>query len=69
MIEKEWWESKTHWFNIMIGIFGVIELNVHLLQNAIGDNYGYLVIAIGVIGVILRNVTTTPIKKKNDKSV
>ena len=57
-------KSKTNWFNIIVAMFGVIELNVHLLQNFFGDKYGFVFIGVAIVGVLLRSVTTTPIKDK-----
>jgi hypothetical protein len=60
---KKWYKSKTHWFNIGIGIIGALELNLHLLQDALGNTYGGIFIVVSIIGVLLRNATTQAVEK------
>lgn len=62
---KKWYQSKTYWFNISIAIIGMLEASMHLLQDSLGSNYGFAFIAISAIGIVLRNVTTTEIEKKD----
>lgn len=57
-----WYKSETVWFNIAIGIVGVLELNLRLLQSDLGEHYGFVVIAVGAIGVFLRTTVKTPLK-------
>jgi protein-S-isoprenylcysteine O-methyltransferase Ste14 len=46
--------SRTHFFNILIGMIGVLEVNLHLLQSSLGEWYGATYIIIAMIGVYLR---------------
>lgn len=57
-------KSKSHWFNTFVLAFGFINLNLPMLQDKIGDNYGYVFMVMGVIGIILREVTTKPVSEK-----
>ena len=59
----KWYKSETYWFNIALAIIGLVEANMSLLKNNLGDNYGIIVIVVGVIGIILRHTTTKPIEK------
>ena len=59
---KKWYKSKTYWFNIAIAIVGLMQINVELFRNILGDNCGIAVVIIGVVGILLRNTTTDPIK-------
>jgi uncharacterized membrane protein len=61
---KHWYQSKTYWFNISLAIVGILELNLHLIQEHLGDSYGIVVIVVSIVGVMLRNVTTTQIQSK-----
>ncbi len=65
-MKKNWYKSKTHWFNIFVGIIGILELNIGLLQNTLGDSYGVVFVVVAMIGMFLRTVTTTAIVRKND---
>lgn len=58
-------KSKTVLFNVCVAVVGVLEANMHLLKDLIGtEYYGVAFIAIGMIGTVLRIVTTTPIEEK-----
>lgn len=57
--------SKTMWFSLLLVIFGVIEVNLTLLQSLIpAEYYGAVVIAIGIITAVLRWITTTGLDRK-----
>ena len=58
---KEWYNSRTYWFNLLVSIIGILELNFHLLQEEIGAYYGVIFIVISIFGVALRTITTTEI--------
>lgn len=69
---KTWWckikSSRTLIASTLIGMIGIIEVNLHLVKDAIGeDNYGFLVIGIGILMFWLRMITTTPVQEKQDK--
>lgn len=56
---KNWYESKTIIFNVATTLLGIVTLlgqNPYIQQNATLN--GFVVAAVGVIGIILRFVTT-----------
>ncbi len=59
-----WIKSKTLWFNIIVAVLGIIEMNMSLMQPYLGDSYGIIFMVIAVINVVLRTVTTTSLKDK-----
>jgi len=61
---KKWYMSKTYWFNISLAIVGMLQTNIPLVQDQLGGNYGWILMGISAIGIMLRNVTSTKIKLK-----
>lgn len=61
---KKQLKSKTQWFNIAVAAVGIIEINMHLMRDNLGDNYGMVFIAVSVVAMVLRNLTTGPIDAK-----
>lgn len=59
-----WIKSKTLWFNIVVAVLGIIEMNFSVLQPYLGEHYGIMFMFIAVVNVILRTVTTTSLKDK-----
>lgn len=57
-------KSWTVWFQYLVASLGVLEVNMHLLQDALGTNYGYVFIAVSAVSVMLRMKTDTAIKDK-----
>lgn len=57
-------KSKTHMLNTTVLVLGFLQLNLDKVQDALGDWYGWIFIAIGVAGLILREITTKPISEK-----
>lgn len=57
-------KSKTIIFNILLGVLGVLELNMGMFQTLLGDYYGVTFMVIAIIGVILRTITTQPLNEK-----
>lgn len=57
-------KSWTVLFSYLVAGIGVLELNMHMLQESLGSNYGYAFVVVSVISVLLRMKTTTPIKDK-----
>jgi hypothetical protein len=51
-------------FNILIGLLGIVELNMGLFQAVLGDYYGIIFMLVAMINVVLRIVTTTPMSDK-----
>lgn len=60
---KKWYQSKTYWFNLVLAIFGILEANMGLVRENLGDNYGVFFIFIAVVGVTLRGITTQRVEK------
>jgi hypothetical protein len=60
---KLWWESKTLWVNIIVGILATLEASTGLLQPYLPEHW-YVVVAISLpaVNVLLRVVTTQAIK-------
>ena len=58
-----WYKSETVLTSIAISSFGVIEQSLPLLRESLGNYYGYVFMAIGIIGVVLRKSSTMPIGK------
>ncbi|MEW5832130.1 MAG: hypothetical protein AB1763_04770 [Campylobacterota bacterium] len=64
-IFSNWWKSKTQVFNAMLVAVGLIEANTGEFRSLVGDdNYGFFIVAIGVMGWYLRTVTTKSMKDK-----
>ena len=64
-VYKPWWESKTIWFQILTAVVAGLSLAVDL-QATLGfpDNYrAYILIAVAVINVFLRGITTQPMTR------
>lgn len=54
-------KSKTINTAALIAVFGVAEVNWHLLQGLLGDWYGVSYIIIGGLVAYLRVITTEPV--------
>ena len=63
-IVKQQAKSKTNWVGVAVACMGVLETNVHMLQDTLGQYYGMTYIALGMVMIVLRNVTTTAIGDK-----
>lgn len=61
---KQHLKSKTQLFNLAVAIIGVLEVNMGLLRDNLGDSYGYAFIAVSIVGLVLRSITTEPINAK-----
>lgn len=61
---KQWHKSKTIWFGHFIALVGILEANIGLLRNNLGDYYGYAFILLSAVTYILRQQTTKPISEK-----
>ena len=61
---KPMWKSRTMWFSLSLVIIGSLYENFSYLQNIISPKYyGIIFIVIGIICVILRFVTSQPMKR------
>jgi hypothetical protein len=58
-------KSKTIALSVITVAFGVLEVNQAQLQVILSpEHYGYAVIAIGIVGGVIRMFTTKPIQEK-----
>jgi hypothetical protein len=55
---KKPYKSKTINTALVITVLGIVELNMHMLRDNLGDWYGFSYIAIGCIMAWLRFKTT-----------
>jgi hypothetical protein len=55
-------QSKTIRVAAIIAVLGAMEMNWHLLQDALGEWYGGTYIAIAGLVAYLRIITTGPVK-------
>jgi len=54
--------SKTVLWSTLLGVLGIVELNMSLLQATLGDYYGFTFIGVGIVTYILRTLTSTPLR-------
>jgi hypothetical protein len=62
---KKWYESKTVLFNLAligIGIIDVLEEYILDVRGVMGEYGSEAVIVIGIVGVVLRTITSSGIK-------
>jgi hypothetical protein len=58
-------KSKTMWFSMLLTTLGVIELNMHLFYNMLGEEYyGVTYMIIALVTGWLRVITTTSLEDK-----
>lgn len=61
---KQWWKSKTLWFNAIIGGLAALEASANLIQPYLpGNVYGYGLMLLTVGNAALRIVTTQGLGK------
>lgn len=61
---KKMVKSKTIILQMIIATLGVLEYNLHLFYNTLGDNYGIVYMIIAIAGVWIRLLTTTSVDDK-----
>lgn len=62
---RNWHKSKTQWFNGAIVFSGLVQANVEEFRVVVPPVYfGAFLIVIGMIGWVLRTITTQPIEEK-----
>jgi len=66
---KQWFKSKTIWFNTvgvpaLMSLMVYAEQNIALIRDNLGSSFGVATIVIGLINVWLRSVTTKPLSEK-----
>ncbi len=54
--------SKTVDFGTLILAMGIIEQNLPLVREQLGNYYGFIVMGIGIGVIVLRKMTTKPLK-------
>jgi len=59
-----YFKSKTINVSILIGILGMLEMNLPMVKEQLGDYYGWIFIGISAIGIVLRKLTTKPLSEK-----
>ena len=64
MNTKAWYKSKTIWFNLALGLIGVLEASTGTLKPLLGDHYGLAMMAVAMAGMVLRTVSTATLEKK-----
>lgn len=53
---KNWWQSKTVWFNVLTGIVSTLGM----IQGTVPESLApYIIAAVGIVNVILRVFFTT----------
>jgi hypothetical protein len=63
--EKPWWASKTLLFNMLVGGMLALEMNMPSLQGFVDpEMYAYLLLAVNIVNVLLRIVTSAPLTLK-----
>lgn len=56
--------SKTLDVSTLVVIFGVIEQNLPMVREQLGDYYGMVFMGVGIIFAVLRKITTKPLGEK-----
>ena len=59
--------SKTMMFNLLVGFIGILEYNLHLFYDLLGEYYGVVFVLVATINMGLRIVTTQSLDDKNDE--
>ena len=57
-------KSRTLDTASLVIVFGVIEQNLPLVRDQLGDYYGFIFIAVGIAIGLLRKATTGPLGEK-----
>lgn len=63
---KNWYQSKTMWFNIISAVLVVLEAQIGVLTPLLpSDVAPWVLLGIPIINVVLRIVTTQPLAIKD----
>ncbi len=57
-------KSKTILFNMLLAFIGILEYNLHLFYDVLGEHYGIVFVIIATVGAYLRIITTEAIEEK-----
>ena len=61
---KEWYQSKTVWLGVITTLIGALQLVAQFLGTGVFTPEAFTLLAVGVLGVILRVwFTDQPIRK------
>lgn len=61
---KPWYQSKTYWFNGLVGAALIAEQAIPALQSFMTpDNWAIASAAIVLVNLVLRKLTTQPIEE------
>lgn len=62
---KNWHKSKTQWFNGLLVLVGLVQANIEEFRAIIPPSYfGLVLVGVGMMGWVLRTITTQPIEEK-----
>lgn len=62
---KPWWESKTIWLNVAVGVLAGVEVATDALKPVLPpEALGGVLALVSVINVVLRSVTGKPIARR-----
>ena len=59
-------KSRTYDWSMLLVIFGVLEMNLPMVREQLGANYGWIFIGVAIVTVLLRRATTGPVGDKSD---
>ena len=54
-------------FNLFVGFVGILEYNMHLFYDMLGEHYPIAFIIVATIGMYLRTITTESLDDKEGK--
>lgn len=57
-------KSKTYWLAIITAGVGVVEVNMGLMKGLLGDWYGVAFVAVALLSMAIREVTTGSVSDK-----
>lgn len=64
MSNKLWWQSRTIWLNLVVGIVGVVEASTDALKDVLPPEVlGGLIAGTAALNLVLRTVTGVPVKR------
>ena len=70
MSQKAWWKSKTLWLNALVLLLATAESQLGVLREALPINvYALIAIALPVLNMLLRTVTTMPLARKDSEFI
>lgn len=58
METKPIWQSKTFWFNVLVGVLTLLDANMHYIQQFAPEQvYLYIAGTVAAVNLFLRTVT------------